>query len=180
MDIEGSIESDYIRRLAEGSYEVFDYFYLKYASLVESFVRVLVKDGSVAEDICQEVFLNIWRSRHVLKGVSSMNNYLFIMSKNAVYDFYLKRGHPKTEEEFLTVENLPPSLKGDLQQEEDIRDFLLLVNVTVSEMPEQRRRVFCLSRKDGLKNKEIAQLTGLSEKTVEYHISKALAQLKSL
>ena len=86
----------------------------------------------------------------------------------------------KTEEEFLTVENLPPSLKGDLQQEEDIRDFLLLVNVTVSEMPEQRRRVFCLSRKDGLKNKEIAQLTGLSEKTVEYHISKALAQLKSL
>ena len=109
-----------------------------------------------------------------------MKNYLFIMSKNAVYDFYLKRGHPKTEEEFLTVENLPPSLKGDLQQEEDIRDFLLLVNVTVSEMPEQRRRVFCLSRKDGLKNKEIAQLTGLSEKTVEYHISKALAQLKSL
>lgn len=49
----------------------------------------------------------------------------------------------------------------------------------IGSMPEQRRRVFVMSRVDGLNNSEIAQRLGISKRTVETHISLALAQLKN-
>ena len=50
----------------------------------------------------------------------------------------------------------------------------------VAEMAEQREAVFRLSRFQGMKNKEVARELGISEKTVEYHLSKAIAELRSM
>ena len=55
-----------------------------------------------------------------------------------------------------------------------------MVNLAVSGMPETRKRIFILSRVKGLKNREIAEEMGVSIKTVEYHISKALEELRKL
>lgn len=175
----GNQEAEYIQRLAGGSYEVFDYFYLKYAPLVESFACALLKDKSLSEDICQEVFLRIWQRRRSLRGVRSFKSFLFTIVKHSIYDFYV-RGHVLPREQNIQPDELPELLGGDLAREEDLRDILSLANLTVSAMPEQRRKVFLMSRRMGLSYHEIALKTGLSQKTVEYHISKALSQLKAL
>lgn len=59
----------------------------------------------------------------------------------------------------------------------ELYDFIMS---EIDAMPEQRRRVFVMSRVDGLNNSEIAQRLGISKRTVETHISLALAQLKKL
>lgn len=80
------------------------------------------------------------------------------------------------------------NIKLQLQQKiisYDLQESLLLKEISeeiiscVDTLPEQCRRVFLLSRGQGLKNKEIAQQLNISEKTVEGHISKALAELRS-
>ena len=172
-------ESEYIQRLAGGSYEVFDYFYLKYVPLVESFATALLKDKSLSEDICQDVFLRVWQWRKSLRGVRSFKAYLFTMVKHAIYDHYMRnRIVPKDSN--IMPEDLPELFGGDLSREEDVRDMLLLVNLTLEAMPEQRQRVFRLSRHFGLSNAEVAEKTGLALKTVEYHMGKALSQLREL
>ena len=56
----------------------------------------------------------------------------------------------------------------------------MLLDLAVSTLPEQREAVFRLSRFQGMKNKEVARELGISEKTVEYHLSKAIAELRSM
>ena len=60
------------------------------------------------------------------------------------------------------------------------KDLLMLMNMSVENMPEQRKRVFRMSRNSGLSHKEIAEKLGISTKTVEYHIAKALSELKKI
>jgi RNA polymerase sigma-70 factor (ECF subfamily) len=69
---------------------------------------------------------------------------------------------------------------GDMNKVMDDTELLDLLNVAVSNMPEKRKRIFELSRSKGMKNAEIAELLGVSEKTVEYHIGKALEELRKL
>ena len=71
-------------------------------------------------------------------------------------------------------------LARDVNKVMDDAELLDLVNVAVSNMPEKRKQIFTLSRARGMKNAEIAELLGVSEKTVEYHIGKALEELRKL
>ena len=69
---------------------------------------------------------------------------------------------------------LGSEVSGDMARSE----MMEAVNRCIGKMPLKRREVFLLSRAKGLKNAEIASLMGLSEKAVEYHISRALADLR--
>ena len=69
---------------------------------------------------------------------------------------------------------------ADVESVVNSRDLLYLVAMTVESMPEQRRKVFNLSRIKGYTYPQIAAELGISVKTVEYHISRALAELKNI
>lgn len=67
-----------------------------------------------------------------------------------------------------------------LSEKIETEELALLIAVAVDRMPEQRRRVFSLSRYEELSNKEIAERLNLSVKTVERHMTAALSQLRRL
>jgi RNA polymerase sigma-70 factor (ECF subfamily) len=62
----------------------------------------------------------------------------------------------------------------------DVENFKVFINIAVSLMPEQRRKVFVMSTIKEMTHKEIAESLGISVKTVEYHISKALASIREI
>lgn len=171
--VEMSEDRKYLNGLANGSREAFEALYMKYAPLVERFAQALVKDASVAEDICQNVFLNLWNRRRNLAGKDNISAYLFASTRNAVADWFRRYAKaPSISLEDAGLLGFDPS--GDIAGAE----MLAAVNRCIAKMPLKRREVFLLSRAKGLKNAEIASLMGLSEKAVEYHISRALADLR--
>ena len=170
----------YVKDLSKGSKEAFEALYLRYAFLVERFVSALVKDPVATDDITQNIFMNLWARREKLpEECRSFRSWLFTASRNAVYDWFRRQDKLRKVVSMDTVD-LSGIPAGDMNKVMDDAELLELVNVAVSNMPEKRKRIFELSRSKGMKNVEIAELLGVSEKTVEYHIGKALEELRKL
>ena len=103
---------------------------------------------------------------------------MFRMTKNAVFDiFEHKNVQTRYEQRLLHVEDL---LTDDISAKVATEDLLMIIDMAVEQMPEQRQRVFRLSRYEGLSHQQIAQKLGVTPKTVEYHIRTALAELKKI
>lgn len=167
-----------LQALLQDDCKAFDELYMRYAPHVEAFAFCLLKNRTEAEDLAHDIFLKIWENHQSLGHVRSLRNYLFTMTKNAVFDLFehknvrlrYERFHPSVGE--LVSEDLSSRIASE--------DLLLIIEMAVEQMPEQRRRVFRMSRYEKRSYQEIASELGISTKTVEYHIRTALAELKKI
>ena len=169
-------ERRYLEALARDDRSAFDALYLKYAAKTEEFLYRMLKDHSEAEDITQDIFLKIWRNRTSIGAVDAFGPYLFRMARNAVYDRFDNRS---VRENYARRASLLPEYELP-DSDIDSRDLLLLIRMVVEKMPEQRRRIFRMSREEGLSNDQIAEQLSISRRTVENQISRALAELRKL
>lgn len=169
-----------LKEISEDSHKAFDELYQRYAPLVKAFSYSLLKNSEESLDICQNVFLKIWSKRKNLDSIYAFKPYLFVMVKNHILDL-LEKNHCSS---FADSEISEDILSGitDLSEmsRAEYAEELLLCRIALESMPDRRKRIFYLSRKDHLTYKEIAEREGVSIKTVEYHISKALQDLRKL
>lgn len=167
-----------LQELARGECKAFDELYMRYAPHVEAFAFCLLKNRSESEDLTHDIFLKIWENRDSIQHVRSLRNYLFRMTRNAIFDLFERKNvRLRYERRHLSVEEL---VSEDLGSRIASEDLLLIIEMAVEQMPEQRRRVFRMSRYEKRSYQEIAQELGISTKTVEYHIRTALAELKKI
>lgn len=164
----------------KGFKHIFELFYPR----IWYFVKEYIKDEHSAKDIMQNVFLTLWEKRDSLKTDTNLNAYLFTLAKSQclnhlkhmkVVDKYSKTTQAEQQENFINYYTIS---KFDPEQI-DIESLELLVEDAIKNLPEQCRRVFELSRYEGLKYKEIAQKMDISVKAVEAHMSNALRILRS-
>ena len=150
---------------------------------VKSFAQMILKSEEDGEDIAQEVFTQLWEQPQLWANHSlSMRNYLFIMTKNALFD-YLK--HRQVERNYKEGYIKKISLNDFALQEEALENIYynelqLIVKITLEKMPQKRREIFELSRFQGLQHKEIADRLRISIRTVEHHVYLASAMLKKV
>lgn len=159
---------------------VFETFYPR----LLRFANEYVGDRFEAEDILQEVFLKLWEKRASLPVEINLQAYLLTMVKNQCMDFL--RHRQVVERNFVDRETALQqetsfnyyAISRFESEQMDVESLERLVEKAINELPEQCRKVFELSRYDGLKYKEIADKMGISVKTVETHISHALKILR--
>lgn len=154
----------------------FDTFFLTWQPKLLYFIEHLMKDHEAARDMCQEIFLKAWNMHENLLTLRDPESYLFRMAKNAIYNYF---EHNKVTERYV-VETLRSSHDIDNDTEEQLfaSQLKMMIEHTIAAMPEQRRRVWTMSREQGLSNDEIATQLNISKRTVENHLSNALRQLR--
>lgn len=165
-----------IELLREGDPLSFEILFQKYYVRFYNFVYNLTKDLQIAEDIVQNVYMKIWINRKNLRPEQSIHNYIYVLAKHEVLN-HLRDRKIYTQVEKLMIDEQPYDFASEhafnlKELDENIRKF-------IAAMPEQRRKVFILSRYKGLSNKAIADMLGLSVKTVDRHINLALKSLKN-
>ncbi|MGQ1889185.1 RNA polymerase sigma factor [Thermophagus sp. OGC60D27] len=166
-----------IHELSKGNKRVLDEIYLRYHKKIFGFALSYLKNEEDAYDIVQEVFINLWNSRATLKKDSKIESFIFTATKNAVISLFRKRA---TERKYL--EYLGSVVISNNEGTKEVTDFSFLeeqYEALISKLPEKRKEIFILSRKKGLNNKDIARQLGISEKTVENQLTKALAFFKN-
>ncbi len=137
-------------------------------------IRV-VKHREIAEDLVQELFLEIWNKRDRINITSSFKSYLSRSIVNRSLNWL--RANKQVFEDAETglmhkTDNY--SISAEIQKDE-LESYL---NECIDELPEKCRLVFILSRYEELSYKEIANKLEISVKTVENQISKALKLLR--
>lgn len=168
-------ERHLIELLKEGDPISFEILFQQYYVRFHNFVRNLIKDTQAAEDIVQNVFMKVWINRAQLRPDQSIHNWIYVLTKHEVLN------HIRDRKIYLQVEKLLIPDSSQFSAVEDmlqIRELDSRVREFIASMPEQRRRVFMMSRYRGLGNKEIAQMLGLSVRTVDRHINLALTSLR--
>jgi RNA polymerase sigma-70 factor (ECF subfamily) len=163
----------YMERLARGDHESFHRLFMQYFPKLKAFIAGLVKSEAIAEELSQDIFVKIWEKRETLTEVQSFNAYIYRMAKNAVLNYFQ---HEYVKERYIGQFSSDSAIPAD--ELFQAKETELLIQLTVSKMPIQRKKIFELSRKAQLKNEEIARELRLSKKTVENHLTLALREIR--
>ncbi|MBK8656048.1 MAG: RNA polymerase sigma-70 factor [Haliscomenobacter sp.] len=136
-----------------------------------SAIQRLVPDHGIVEDLAQEVFLRFWQKRHQIEITSSLSAYLRRMAINEALAYL------RTQRFF---EEVSPAVESDSDAEAQVMHAELEHNIqeAINLLPPKCRVVFQLSRFEELSYQEIADKLGISIKTVENQMSKALKVLR--
>ena len=166
-------ELEYIQKLALGDHDAFRHIFMKYFPKMKYFITHIVKSEAIAEELSQDVFEKIWRNRAELSDLRSFSSYLYRMSKNIAINYI---EHKYVERTY--IQDYKAELDFSIEEQLDANEIKLLIMLEVEKMPEQRKKIFMMSRFENLKNEEIAKELNITKKTVENHLNLALKQIR--
>lgn len=168
------IESDIIPQIAQGNKSAFETLFKSHYANLCGYAVKYVWELEQAEEIVQDLFFNLWNKRSDLYISSSIESYLFRAVRNACLN-YLKRKKIRENYASSVQETHNP---GKVDNPVETLELQKKIDESVESMPPERKKIFLLSRHEGLKYKEIAEQLGISVKTVEAQMGKALKFLR--
>lgn len=164
-------------RIGSDSKDAFKLLYNRYNRKLYYFSMRYLGDKKDAEDLVQEVFVNIWEHRKSLDATMSVKNYIYRITVNCIFNFLKKK---TVRARFVETE----LQKGELLTNQTydqvfLHDLERSIISIVETLPPQQQKIFRLSRFEGLSHEEIANNLGLSVRTVENQIYRVLRIIKS-
>jgi len=176
-------EEDLLHALKSGQKGSLKQIMETWYSRLYNFANGYLKNEEWSKEVLQDVFLQLWDHRAQLYEDTSLKAYLFTITRNRCIDVMRKERaalqfQKDKKEEYLRLMNSYHALHDPILNEIFTKEFQSGIDKIIDALPDQCRNVFILSREKGLKNREISEQLGLSLKTVESHISKALKTIR--
>ena len=163
-----------IRRIADDDSEAFGMLFRHYYPKTVILLNALTKDGTVSEDLAQDIFLKIWMSRSMLPELRDFGAWLYVTTRNAAL-MHLRKKKPSTSTEDLEI-----LIDGFIEDQCEAVLKKDSIRAVVEKMPARRKEIYILSRERGLSNAEIAKKLDISKKTVENHLNLALKEIRDV
>ena len=129
---------------------------------------IYLKDDQAAKEIVQIAFIKLWERRETLPEVKSVEDYLFILIRNAVFDHF-KKVTVETKLLAQVYKQRPDpcdSVTNNMLEREDLR----LLQRVLSELPRRQRQVYVLANEYEMSYAEIASRLKVSRFTVKRHL----------
>ena len=179
-----------LRALSRGDEKAFEVLFMRYFPRVKRFISGLLQDDITAEDFAQDILLKLYEHKRQINfpsdeemaKIENLNAYLYRTSRNAVYQhlrhILLVNEYGEKQQENLSRQQNEGA--GNIEENMFAEELLLLIQHTVEQMPAQRKRIYEMSRKEGKNNDEIAQLLAINKRTVENHLTQALADIRKM
>lgn len=165
-----------IERFRKGDVEAFRMIYEAHSKSLYRFAFSYLKDSFEAEEIIQDVFLKVWEKREEVDNEKSFTSYLYRITVNKIFN-ELKHRVVKKKYEVYALK-LDPESNHTPESSIQYKELNTKVEHLLTQLHEQQRRIFVMSRWKGLSNAEIAQDLSLSVRTVENQIYRASKFIK--
>jgi RNA polymerase sigma-70 factor (ECF subfamily) len=175
MNFKGLEDHLLVLGLNQGHSTAFEEIYSRYWFKIYRIAFNQTGNKEEAEELVQDVFLSIWNRRETIV-INNLDLYLVISIKNKVYDLIRSKINFRKYQEHIILKEIDFHFNTD-----EIVNYTELtdaVEKVLSLLPEKSVHIFKKSRFENMNTKEIALQMKLSEKAVEYHITKSLKFLK--
>lgn len=170
-----NIDVKTLEALRDGDHKSFEAVFIAYYNKTKTFINGYIKSESDAEELAQDMFVNLWINRKAINPSKSFNSYLHAIARNSAINFLR---HKYVEAAYIGSiqydENNPSS-----EEELIAKELGLLIDDIVEKMPPQRKQIYILSKNKGLSNTEIAKKLHTTKGTVESQLSLALKEIRN-
>jgi len=164
------------KEIHEGSQPAFDELFLNYYNKLSAFAQQYIKQRERAEEITSELFVKLWLKRRDLAHIVNPEMYLYVSVKNASLN-QLRSISKYNMFSADDKENMLSQNTDHLGWDMEKKELTLKLDQAVEALPQQRKIIFKLVKENGLKSKEVAQILGISTRTVENQMYKAVKAL---
>jgi len=167
-----------IYQISDGNPDAFGKFYDLYFHKVYQFTGYFIKSDKVCEEIVSDVFLTLWITREKLIEIENLEAFIYTITKNKSYNYLNKVAR---DPDFTS--DFPIDIMGDIDSPEEIiltEELKQVIKSSIDGLPERCKLIFLMSRDEGLRYQDIAQILSISEKTVNAQMVTALKKLHSV
>lgn len=147
----------------------FERIYREHWSSLYSYAFNVLRENELCEDIVQEVFMDLWRRKQDVH-ISDLRSYLYQSVKYQIFNHFRESRYKKQ----LLMKFDLMSTQYETDEAYEKQELKAQIRDVISQLPEQRRTIFELSRIEGLSNKEICENLNISPQTVKNQISESL------
>jgi RNA polymerase sigma-70 factor (ECF subfamily) len=169
-------ELELLQRISDGDEPAFRKLFDKYKLRLFHFVLQFTHSAADAEEIVQDTFIKLWQNTDKLGEINNPTGYIYTICRNLTHNYLLKASRN---------DQLLKQVWANMKVEDNPTDALLnsketqaLINKAVSELSEQKQKIFRLSREAGMNHDEIAKELGLSRSRVKNIIVEVLKHIK--
>lgn len=171
-----NIKIEIITALKNGDHKAFEFIFLTYYDKIRIFIFGYLKSEPDAEELTEDLFVELWVKRDLIDTSMSFNSYLHTIARNSAFNF-LKRKHLYS----TYIAEVSNSEYSSTTEEDMIaKELYLMVDDVVDKMPEQRKQIYRLSKNKGFSNSEIADQLNTTKRNVESQLSLALKELRKV
>jgi RNA polymerase sigma-70 factor (family 1) len=165
-------EAEVLMLLVQGSEYAFTQIFDRYQPRVFAAALDLLKSRELAKDVVQEVFLKVWTRRIAFENVRNLEAFIFTITKNFTLNILRKKSNEiaASYQYAMKREVASNSVEHALADQQ----YAALLRQTIGKLPPQQRRVYELSRHEGLSHEDIARQLNISGRTVNNHMNTAL------
>jgi RNA polymerase sigma factor (sigma-70 family) len=168
-------DEELMRRFCGGDHSAFEALFSRHAGRVRAYLRGMVGDAALAEDLAQATFLSVVRSKDRYQRGSSFSTWLFAIATNAARDALRRRGTEQSARETLKAEEEhsvdgptgDPGLRKELE-------------VALQGLPATQREVVLLHQVQGLSYQQISSTLGITQTAARIRSHRGFARLREL
>ncbi len=169
-------ESNLFSRVQKGDVKAFETLYAHYFDALFGYCMKFLNNEEDSEEIIQNLFLKIWEGRHKFYVGDSFKSFLFKIAVNDIYNFLKHKKHEANYRNYFEYSAKPFS--NSTEEKVFYNELEQQIDTLIAQLPEQRRKIFILNRKEGHSTQDIAKEMNLSKRTVENQLFRAIKFLR--
>jgi RNA polymerase sigma-70 factor (family 1) len=174
------IDNTLIRQLQEqiekSSQKAFEDLYRLFFARLYNFAMLYVHKKEVAEEIVNDIMVKIWQKRETLPEIQNFETYLFVAVRNHSLNHLSQFSHYHIVMEPEAVQASVINFNNP-ERELEWKEIYFQLNRAIDELPDQCRTVFKLIKEEGFRYKQVAEILGISPRTVETQLFRAIKKL---
>jgi RNA polymerase sigma-70 factor (family 1) len=169
-------DADLLVMVKNDRMDAFEELYHRHWKKLYAFAYKRIHSKEIAEEIVQDFLTNLWAGRKILFIKTSFEGYIYTSVRNLVLNYIAKETRKHAYSQFIRL--FKTDVDNTTEETLNVRDVYFNLQKELSYLPTKCRSVFEMSRQENKSNKEIAAQLGISEKTVESHLTKAIRRLR--
>lgn len=162
-------------KVKEGKLDKMGLLFERYHREVFGFYYRMCRDAELSEDLVQNLFLRIIKYRHTFSGEGQFRSWMYQMARNLLADHYRKE-KKIVKDDFKEVERL----WEDEEKTQAREDQIIMLEKAMHYLNDEKRELLVLSRYQGLRYREIAEMKATTEANIKVKVFRAIKELKEI